>query len=142
MSTVVRIADAVVADLNAGTFAEPFTAERLFSPVFELPDMQALHVSVVPRSITTQPCTRAAGFFDYNIDIGVQKKLNSDDPTEVEGQLALVEQIGDYLRNRKLAAMPETTWIKAENAPVYLPEHLEQLRQFTSVMTVTYRVMR
>jgi hypothetical protein len=142
MSTVVQIADAVVAELNAGTFTESFTAERLFSPVFDLQDMQTLRVSVMPRSVTTQPASRSAGFFDYAIDIGVQKKLNSEDSAEVEGHLALVEQISDYLRNRKLTAMPDAFWTKTENNPVYVPEHLDQLRQFTSVLTVTYRIMR
>lgn len=142
MSIVVQIADAVVAELNAGTFAEPFTAQRLFSPVFDLQDMQTLHVSVVPRSVTSQPASRSSGFYDYAIDIGVQKKLNSEDPAEVEDRLSLVEAIGEYLRNRKLTSMPEASWVKTENAPVYVPEHLDQLRQFTSVLTVTYRVMR
>lgn len=141
MSTIVAIADAVVAELNGGPFIG-FTAKRLFSPVFELTGMQALHVSVVPRSIATQPGSRSAGFFDYAIDVAVQKKLNSDEPAEIEGLLDLVERIADHLRTRPLEQVPQAAWLKTENLPVYAAEHLEQLRQFTSVLTLTYRVMR
>ncbi|MBI5864862.1 MAG: hypothetical protein HZB38_10205 [Planctomycetes bacterium] len=58
MSTVIDIADAVVASLNAGTFSQTFEAERKYQPVFELPDMQTLHVSVVPRSVSITTATR------------------------------------------------------------------------------------
>jgi hypothetical protein len=142
LSTIVQIADAVVAALNAGAFAEPFTAERLFQPVFELADMQRLHVSVVPRSIATQGATRGAGFFDYAVDVGIQRKLDTDTPEEIESLLAFVEEIADYLRTTRLEDASGATWLKTENVPVYSSEHLDQLRQFTSVLTVTYRVMR
>lgn len=142
MSEIVAIADAVVAELNAGTFSESFTAERLFQPVFELTDLQVLHVSVVPRSVKSQGATRGASFFDCAVDIGVQKKLGAEDEADIESLLDLVEAISDYLRSRPLQAWPRAAWVKSENAPVYAPEHLEQLRQFTSVLTITYRVMR
>jgi hypothetical protein len=142
VSTIVAIADAVAAELNAGAFSEQFMAERLFQPVFELQDLQTLHVSVVPRSATSQGATRGAGFFDYAIDIGVQKKVGTADTEDIESLLGLVEAIADHLRARKLTAFPASSWLKMENVPVYSVEHLDQLRQFTSVLTVTYRVMR
>ncbi len=33
-------------------------------------------------------------------------------------------------------------WVKADNAPIYSSEHLSELRQFTSVLTLTFRVVR
>jgi hypothetical protein len=32
--------------------------------------------------------------------------------------------------------------VRTENVPVYAPEHLEEYRQFTSVLTLTFRVVR
>lgn len=142
MSEIVSIADAVVAELNAGQFTSPFTAQRLFQPVFELSDLQTLQVSAVPRSIKSQGATRGASFFDCTVDIGIQKKLGGDDPAEIDGLLALVEEISEFLRGRPLAAWERACWVKTENVPVYSAEHLDQFRQFTSVLTVTYRVMR
>jgi hypothetical protein len=53
-----------------------------------------------------------------------------------------VEEIGLFLRDRRLAACPAAVWLRTENVPIYAPEHLDELRQFTSVLTLTFRVVR
>ncbi|HXH23885.1 MAG TPA: hypothetical protein VNI78_01475, partial [Vicinamibacterales bacterium] len=136
------IADAIVASLNAGSFAPEFEAERKYQPVFELQDMQTLHVSVVPKSLAITTAARDSGFFDVAIDIGVQKKVNPDQPDELDALMNLVEQIADHLRMKRLDEAPNAAWLSIANEPVFAPEHLEQWRQFTSVLTVTYRVRR
>lgn len=142
MSTVIDIADAVVARLNAGSFSQQFTAERKYQPVFGLPDLGTLRVSVVPRSVSIEGGTRTASFFDCAIDVGVQKKVNPDQPAEVDGLMDLVEEIADHLRMQRLAEAPEAAWLSIANEPVFAPEHLDQERTFTSVLTVRYRVRR
>lgn len=148
MSLPINIADAVVAELNtasAGTFTPTFTAVRRVLPVFELAEMTELHVSVVPRAVEITGSTRSACQHDVQIDIGIQQKLASTDG-ELDQQVPmlceLVDQIADYLRRRVLQATPQAVWVRAANDPIYAPEHLSQLRQFTSVLTLTYRVMR
>jgi hypothetical protein len=142
VSVILDIADAVVASLNAGSFALEFEAERKYQPVFELQDMQTLHVSVVPKSLAITTAARDSGFFDVAIDIGVQKKVNPDQPDELDALMNLVEQIADHLRMKRLDDAPNAAWLSVANEPVFSPEHLEQWRQFTSVLTVTYRVRR
>lgn len=142
MSVILDIADAVVVSLNAGTFALEFTVERMYQPVFELPELQTLHVSVVPKSLEVTTATRDSGYFDCAIDIGVQKKVNPDQPAELDGLMNLVEQIADHLRMKRLDGLPSAAWLSIANEPVFAPEHLDQWRQFTSVLTVTYRVRR
>lgn len=142
MSTVIEIADAIVASLNAGTFSQAFEAERKYQPAFELPDMQTLHVSVVPRSVAITTATRDSSYFDCSIDVGVQKKVNPDEPVELDELMNLVEEIADHLRMKRLDGAPSAAWLSIANEPVFAPEHLEQWRQFTSVLTVTYRVRR
>ena len=60
--------------------------------------------------------------------------------------MTLVEELADHLRfgtlELKHPPSAKAVWIRTENAPVYAPEHVDQLRQFTSVLTVTYRIMR
>ena len=75
MSVVVAIADATVEALNAGSFSQEFTARRYYQPVFALPEMQELHVSVVPKSLEIFAGARHQNQHDYAIDIGVQKKV-------------------------------------------------------------------
>jgi hypothetical protein len=145
MSTIVDIADAVVAELNGGTFSQTLTAMRHYKPVFDLKDMKDLHVSVVPKAQEMSMAGRGLAQSDVQIDIGVQKKLPDDVPDDaaaIDGLMNLVQEIADFLRQRRLAAMSSAAWVRTENSPVYAPDHLEQLRQFTSVLTVTYRVMR
>lgn len=140
MSVITQLADAVTAALNAAEFGMEFTAERLHQPSFELSDLQALHVSVVPKSLTITNATRQHSYFDCAIDIGVQKKVSDDG--EVDALLDLAQEIADHLRRRRLNDFPEAAWITIGHEPVVASEHLDQNRQLTSILTVTYRVKR
>ena len=141
-STLIALADAIVASLNDGTFSVPFQAERGYRPVVELPVLETVKVTVIPKSLSISAATRADGFYDCAIDIGVQRKVNPDEPAELDALMKLVEEISDHLRNRRLDGLAIAAWLSLENEPVFAPDHLEQHRQFTSVMTVTYRVRR
>lgn len=140
MSTILDIADAVTAALNAGPFDPALAAERRYQPAFDLADLAALKVSVVPKSVTISNATRESGFFDCAIDIGVQKKIADD--AEMDTLVDLIEQIADHLRQKRLDDAPEAAFVSIANEPVFAPEHLDQQRVFTSVLTVTYRVRR
>jgi hypothetical protein len=140
-STIVDIADAVVTALNSGTFSQSFQAVRHYQPVFELKDMGTLHVSVVPKGIELELFTRTQVQADVQVDIGVQKKLESIEPADMDPLMRLVEEIGDYFRTHALTGTP-AVWIKTENVPIFAPEHLGKLRQFTSVLTLTFRQLR
>lgn len=41
-ATILALADAVVAQINAATFSQPVMAERYYQPKFELSEMTAL----------------------------------------------------------------------------------------------------
>ncbi len=76
------------------------------------------------------------------MDIGVQQKLGKDLDSEVASLSTLMDQIADYLRRRPLTAAPFAAWVGIANEPVYAPEHLAEQRAFTSVLTVTYRIVK
>ncbi len=142
MSTVIEVADAVVASLNAGSFTPPFTAARKYVPAVELSDLVDLNITVVPKSLEISTATRTGSHFDCTIDIGIQQKVNPDEPAELDALSDLAEQIVDHLRLQPLDAMPEAAWLSITHEPVFAPEHLDQQRVFTSVVSVTYRVRR
>jgi hypothetical protein len=140
-ANIVAIADAVTAELNGKSFSQPFTAQRLYLPVFDLQSMSELKVTVVPKGITTSSLDRSRDNFDYQIDVAVQKKT----PNEIEiidSLMLLVEEIGDHFRSNPLASYPGARCTGVENTPVYAPDHLLELRQFTSVLTLTFRLWR
>ncbi len=145
MSLITTIADAVVTELNAapaGTFAQAFTAARHYRPQFDLADLKTVRVSVVPKGIGITGLMRNANQHDVAIDVAVQKKVNTADAAELDGLMLLTEQIADFFRLRRLSALPEALWTKTDNVPVYSPEHLETKQVFTSVLTLTFRVVR
>lgn len=141
-SILIALADAIVASLSAGTFSVPFQAERGYRPVVELPDLETVKVTVIPKSLTITAASRVDSFYDCAVDIGVQRKVNVDEPAELDALMKLVEEIGDHLRGRRLEGAPDAAWLTLENDPVFAPEHLTEHRQFTSLLTVTYRVRR
>ena len=54
----------------------------------------------------------------------------------------LVQSIADCLRRRRLASMQSAVWVKTENLPIYALDHLETKGTFTSVLTLSYRVVQ
>lgn len=144
MSTIVDIADALVAELNTATFSRTIAAERHYVPVVELAD-DALHVMVVPKTEDITNASRTQQFWDDSIDIGILQKLDASDQAntiiaQADALMNLVEEIAKFTTNLKLAAMPTAGWVATRHDPVFAPDHFEQYGQFTSVLTVTYRV--
>ena len=142
MATITDIADAVVQELNAGSWSLPLSAERHYRPLFDLADMAALHVTVVPKGVVVERADWSRSQFDYQVDVAVQKKVAAVDNATLDPLTALVQEVADFLRGRRLAALPAAMCVAVRNEPIYAPEHLDELRQFTSVLTFTYRVAR
>ena len=145
MALVIDIADAVTAELNAapaGTFSRPFTAARRVQPLFELSELAELKVSVVPKALELSTAGRGIRQHDVQVDVGIQQRLAGEVDDEVPELVGLVEQVVRYLWARPLAAVPAAAWVRAEQQPLYAPEHLLERRLFTGVVTLTYRVLR
>jgi len=139
MSQITDIADAVVAALNGQTFSEPVTAVRAYRAVFDLQEMKDLHVTVVPKGVELTTAGRGVAQSDVQIDVGVQKKLATGDDAEIDELMGLVQEIAEFIRATR--QFGDAVWVKTENTPIYSQEHLGELRQFTSVLTLTLRVM-
>jgi hypothetical protein len=139
MSQITDIADAVVAALNGQTFSQPFTAARAYRAAFDLQEMKDLRVTVVPKGLELTTAGRGVAQSDVQIDIGVQKKLTTGDDVEIDELMGLVQEIVEFVRATR--QFGDAVWVKTENTPIYSQEHLGELRQFTSVLTLTLRVM-
>jgi hypothetical protein len=139
MAQITDIADAVVVALNGQTFSQPFTAARAYRAAFDLQEMKDLHVTVVPKGMELVTAGRGVAQSDLQIDIGVQKKLATGNDAEIDALMDLVQEIAEFIRATR--QFGEAVWVKTENTPIYSQEHLGELRQFTSVLTLTLRVM-
>ena len=56
--------------------------------------------------------------------------------------MGIVEEIADHFRAAALASFPNARCTEVKNEPVYSPEHFTELGQFTSVLTLTFKVWR
>ena len=142
MSVATDVADSIVAEINAHSFKLPLTAQRHYVPSFELKDMNELRVSVVPKGVVVTKSDRNHNQYDVLVDVAVQKKFSSGSSAEIDPLLDLVEEIADFFRLRRLASYPAAHWIRTEHSPLYSQEHWDELRQFTSVLTFTFRLIR
>ena len=142
MSVIIDLCDAVVAELNAGTFSHPVAAVRHYVPQYDLSEMHSLHVTVVPHEVRLAGGDRSRGQADFSIDVAVQQKLNAADNSEIDQLTGFTEELMDHFRARRLGSYPNAAWLKTEQRVLYAPEHIAELRQFTSVFTLTYRVLR
>jgi len=142
MALAIDIADAVVAELAGGAFSQPLTPVRRVLPEYELADLKDLRVTVVPAAVEITGASRTLSQHDVRIDIGIQKKLGKNLDTEVAQLCGLVDEIAEFLKRRPLQATPYAVWVKTANEPIYAADHLAQQRAFTSVLSITYRVLK
>jgi len=139
-AALLRVADAVVAEINAATLSMPVTAARAYAPVFDLAEMKDLHVTVVPKGLEQELGSRAGTPREIKVDVAVQKKLQAADAAEIDPLVGLVEEIAELFKLKRLGTYHQAIWRKTENVPIYSQEHLAELRQFTSVLTFTFRI--
>ena len=142
MSTILQIADAVVAELAAGSFDQELFVERLYVPDFDLEEMDELRVTVVPRELRVSGLNRTQCSYEADIDIAIQKKFKLGSAAEIDPLVELVEAIADFFRLRRLTSFPAVIWSGTEHHVLYSEEHWNQYHQFTSLLTLTFRVDR
>lgn len=137
---ILQLADALVADLNAHSFSPAFQAVRGYLPTFELPDMGTLRVTVVPKQDDGKLDTRSSSAHEFAIDIGIQIKPTAIANADLDPLMYLVQEIADYFLFGKRPG--GTTLINPQVRILYLQEHLHKFRQFTAVLTLTFKGWR
>ena len=142
MPVISQVADAVRDELAAGTFSIPFKAVRAFRYDQTLPEGKELRVSVVPNAVKATHAARAVCHYDMEIYVTVSRKIDRAAPETIDPLLGLVEEIIDFFRLRRLAKCPGAMWLSTENKPMVSSEHLESLKQFTSLVSLHYRHAR
>jgi len=141
MRISIDIADAIVTELQSHTFSEPIVVARRVLPEYELAELKELTVTVVPKSVQITNITRQSSSFDVAVDIGIQQKIGKDTDAEIMRLSGVVTELVSYLNRRPLTGLPVVQFKSIANEPVYVPEHLSQSRLFTSVLTLSYKVI-
>ena len=136
---IIQLADAIVDELNRQEFSLAFTAERGYLPVFELPDLSQLKVTVVPRQDDGRLDTRESSAHEYQVDIGVQMKPPSTTNDDLDPLVYLTQEIADHFR---FGRVTHSSLVSPKIRVLYLQEHLQKFHQFTAVVTLTFKGSR
>ena len=150
-AVIVTLADEVTEILNAkaGSWSQSFVAQRMYQPKRELEDTDTLRVTTAIAAWRVAPDNRAEWSNEFDIDIGIQfragPKSGDQATNKFDELLLLVQQITDYFEDNRppIAACPltEIQYGGPAGAP-YVPEHIEKLTQFTSVIRLTFTKWR
>jgi hypothetical protein len=152
-SRIIAIADAVVDALNEASgpvLSMSFVAQRTYVPLGDLKDMTDLHLKVVPMTSTTEIVSRSDSQEDYEIDIGIQQKVDSASLDGVDPLMGFVQEVVDFWTRKALSVTTGNGdskrsfgvyCVSVSNRPVYSTEHLQQMVLFVSLVKLTFRMM-
>jgi hypothetical protein len=106
---------------------------------------------VVPTALSASLIDRSPRhIFDYVIDIGIQKRIGEGCMTQAEIKAAcdplmlLVEEVVDLFRGRPLELAPgrHASCVGLANEPIFSAPHIDDMRVFTSLVSLTFRLGR
>jgi hypothetical protein len=147
LSQIIDIADAVVTAINGATLSQSVTAERFYVPVHDIED-PALHVTVVPAALDGKLLDRRGkNLFTYLVDVAVQKVIgvgsmtNDQIKAACDPLMSFAEEIADLFDGKPLGnSLVVCTNVK--NVPIFAPDHLDEKRLFTSLLTLEFKAGR
>jgi hypothetical protein len=140
-AAILEIADAVTSDLNAAAFSKPITAVRTYLPRYKLEDLSSVRVSVVPKDDVGQRASRVQWQQDYKIDVAVQQRLGSNEQSQMDELMLLVQELADHFKEHALSGN-QSVLVECSYAPLFDPEHLEKHKTLTTVLNLTFRGWR
>jgi hypothetical protein len=154
----IAVADAVVAQLNAGVadgaftayWAAGFTVQRIYDTAVTLDGLSTLRVDVLYATPAIERETQFRWTAFVPIDIAIRQKASEDSKTVCDALAKLAGAIWDYMGNasgvpRVLAdyataqlEFPED--VEKDSPVVILADILHTHNQFTGIVRLTYRV--
>lgn len=148
-SSIIQLADAVVADFADATFAVTVTAQRVYIPRTkpeELPTEGGL-VLVVPKDDAGERESRAKWVRQLKLDVGVFARLDTSAETSIDDQLdallLLTEQLGDFYANEaKTPGNYDAPLMAVAPSPLWDPEYVDKRHIFAAVLEFTFRGWR
>lgn len=144
-SEMLQVAEAVKERLNAGDFTQDIQAVLRVLPRFRTEEIeQEQRLVVAPRTGTARQESRNHSAYEYRIDVALQSRLSPDASEEaaVDASLLFLQEVEVFMRYQSLPDFEAAKWTSSEWETAYSDEHLESLRQVTSVLTLVYQVRR
>jgi hypothetical protein len=148
---IVQLADAVTAALAEAEFSVEFVPERSYADwTMQLEDSDTLHVDVViVGHEASELDDRGDIAYVDAIDIGVRYKFGPEarEPdgrlrnADVDGLVALVEEIHESLAAERLDQFEDAIWRDASIRATYVRQHLREWGQFTAILRISFDLL-
>ena len=138
-ATLIQLADTIAATIASQTWILPVVVQRAYQPIHTLADTrQAVRVNVVPASVVHEYYSRAQTKVSYTVQIGILHRPTPMSQTELDKLMQLTESMLAYFRGKRL---PPTNYycVRMAYEPLYASEHMDEYRQFTAVISLTFR---
>ena len=95
-------------------------------------------MTVLPRSQECAPLSRREMRRDITIDVAIQQRLAGDPDAALPARAALVDEFLRHFLGRRLSSLPAVCG-GATNPLLYSVEHLRELRQLTTVVSLSFQ---
>jgi hypothetical protein len=142
MGTMTALWGAVADELEAATFSLEITVSREYVPRRELASLTSDVLAIVaPGTVLISNLDRGRIVRDAIVQVGLQCAVADLTAETVDPLVDLAEEVADYFRALKLDSMPAARWWSAEHTQLYLPEHADQFLAFTSIISLTYKIL-
>ena len=143
MSTTSIVARDLVAYLNAYAFGSvnPFVAAYSWMPELDVVDLDALSVTVHPQANEVVMADRSSTYSEYQVVILIAKRVvgDQDDDLIMDEPDSVANAIKDATIKMVLPNVNTVFWLKTIYDSIGLPDKIRENRQFTAVLTVTFK---
>lgn len=144
-SYIATIAEQLKTHLSGGSYVVAATVERRAIPYFDRKSIgTSRKVCVVPNDATQVQFTRSKRSHEIAIEVFVQAAIDWENLTEFDQVTELAEQVNDRcpLLPQISYGSEKANWIASTFEPFYVPEHMTELRMFTSRIINRYAMVK
>lgn len=140
-SQLVQLCDTIVTDLSKATFEDEIKFCRKLIPRYDNETLGTIrHGWVMPGAERREPDSRSLWLCQYDVQIGVVRKLSSTAEDACDKEMRIVEQIADYYDHQRPTdlAMP----CLAMTVIPYSQDHIDKYNAYLGAVVLTFHAWR
>lgn len=140
-SQLVQLCDAIVSDLNTATFDDEIKFSLKLIPRYDFETLGTLrHGWVMPAAERREPDARNLWLCQFDVQVGVVKKLNSTAEDSCDKEMRIVEQIADYYDHQRPTdlAMP----LMSMTVVPFSQDHIDKYQAYLGAVLLTFHAWR